>query len=299
MDYEPDAGAAEVKFGRTVDVAAFAAMLLAPVAALAAPKPTVLEPISPWNVDWQDNSCQLVRKFGPPNDPTLLVVRQLNLSNALEFTVSGAAIKGVVQAKPVSIDYGVGKPRTVRSPQLATNSLYGASIIVQERFAPGPAGKDEGLRGPDPSFERRVERIGMAASGLDLVLKTGRMGAPLQALHNCVNDLFSSWGIDTDMARNQVKEPRIHDGVALARAIQKGYPPALDQAGKSARVLFLLVVDVGGGVTDCHILQTTEEGLNGHVCREASKARFAPARGEDGQPVTWYYTATVVYKFTG
>lgn len=53
-------------------LAALSLLMSGGSAASAADKPVVLKPITTWNVNWGDSSCDLIRKFGPVDKPTML-----------------------------------------------------------------------------------------------------------------------------------------------------------------------------------------------------------------------------------
>lgn len=255
----------------------------------------VLQPASSWNVSWDDASCQLVRKFGSASDPMLFMLRQWSLDGPFELTVSGKPIETVTWGKSVQIDYGVGAPRIVGISRSGMNSLYGASLLVGVRFAPGTSEDDQEKLAPDLTFENEIRQIAISTSGLDLLLKTGKMGGPLNALRKCTNDLFVRWGVDPANGLYLAKMPKMIDAYALAKVMQQAYPPALARAERGGRVSFVAIIDASGTVTGCHVTQSTEQSLNDRVCQAVLKARFDPARDKNGKAIAWYYYSAAVY----
>ncbi|HEU0015253.1 MAG TPA: energy transducer TonB [Longimicrobium sp.] len=70
----------------------------------------------------------------------------------------------------------------------------------------------------------------------------------------------------------------------LIRALERGYPPDMRDAGVEATVVALFRVDAGGRVTNVAIAQSSHPAFNGPTLRAVQVLRFRPTR-VDGKAV--------------
>ena len=127
-----------------------------------------------------------------------------------------------------------------------------------------------------------------------LVLKTGSLSKPFEALTTCVDNLVKSWGLDPAIVKTQTRgaTPESDPGNWIRSS---DYPQGMLMLRQPAIVNFLLNVDANGAVTKCTIQETTyPKAFDDAVCNAVTKrARFKPALDANGQAVASYWQRTV------
>lgn len=71
---------------------------------------TVLKPISPWNVEWRDETCTLSRAVGTNEDPVILRMERFAPGDGFQLVVVGKALETARDGRALTIAYGNGKP---------------------------------------------------------------------------------------------------------------------------------------------------------------------------------------------
>lgn len=272
-----------------------ATLLAFPSTAFSEEEQIILQPTSIWNVTKEENSCLLVRQFGAPGQKTLLSIRQPTLDDWLDLSIAGKAIERVEWNKVVQLDYGIEPPVTIKDPRSAMNSVYGPAMILRARI--GTEAIEDHASNPEQVVDHQqdVEQIGILNPGINLLLKTGKMARPLQALRKCVDDMFLGWGVEPSRLRMLSQPPKMKSPMAFAKALYGSHPPETTSKSKSEKVTFLVVLDAQGVVTHCKVIQTTDQRFNDWACNGASAAAFEPARDENGTAVPWYYVSAAIY----
>ena len=81
-------------------------------------------------------------------------------------------------------------------------------------------------------------------------------------------------------------------------ATSDDYPPAARRARMEGEVDFLLTVGPDGAIVDCRIVRSSgHQELDQRTCSLLrQRAKFAPARGADGETVTGYYLNRLRWK---
>ena len=176
-------------------------LCLASTSATAAPREVRrLKPISAWQVDYADESCQLARTFGEGKQKVMLILYQLAPGDWFKLTLVGSSLKPE--------KFGSPKARMQFGPNEAASEitvLEGESgpdriLIIEgtERLAPlsdsekkAKASADkEGTfyRVPSIGLEREKAAAWLAFENImkfDLVLETGPMDAPMTIMRDC------------------------------------------------------------------------------------------------------------------
>ena len=83
---------------------------------------------------------------------------------------------------------------------------------------------------------------------------------------------------------------------AVARALQRYYPPLLRDAGVGGEVLIWFYVDEEGKVTKTALKKSSgEKALDNAALKVADLLQFAPAR-KDGQPIAAWIDLPIAFR---
>lgn len=264
--------------------------------------PLRLTPSSPWVVNYADETCELVRKFGAGGDEVTLIMRAGEPGGRFLISAIGQPL---ATADPVlTIFVNLGDVEQVHIPFFAVKNAVGVpGIEGLSLLSVGPVPNPRetvpriglpGVLAADPANEQRMNYLALqSALKKDLVMETGSMGEPLAALRACTEELITHWGLDLERQRTLSRRP-------TPRSNPETWISPNDYPGGARRnglVRFRLIVDEKGKVADCAIQSATQpKHFAQTVCSRLSRrARFEPALDSSGQPIRSYYTGSVTF----
>lgn len=152
-------------------------------------------------------------------------------------------------------------------------------------------------RSPAVTPEQEAAITGWELSGKFLphgMLETGSMRNVMATVRACTDQLLGEWGLD--VARHKGlsvrAQPITSPGTWMT---DNDYLRHLAERGMRGIVNFRLMIDAEGGVTACHIQQSTRPAeFDQAVCKGLTRrAKFKPARDADGQPMPSFYRNSV------
>jgi TonB family protein len=273
-----------------------------------------LKPVSQWQVDYADESCQLARAFGQGNQKVILILYQLAPGDWFKLTLIGSSLKpaefarqkGRLQFGPIEAESEI----TVVEGESGPDRL----LIIEgtERLAPlsdeeKKANASADRRGtyhrvPPIGLEREKAATWFALENImkfDLVLETGPMDAAMTIMRDCTWNLVESWGLDVaqQMALQRMGYPKGDRTWFNA----DDYPKSMVASNKEGIVNFRLMIDPTGKPDSCHIqVSTRPKAFDDVVCRGMMKrARFHPALDAEGKPVRSFYQNTIRFYLEG
>ena len=280
-----------------------------PIASQAATKkqPLRLKQTSQWNVDYADERCRLIRKFGEGKEQVFLIFDQFG---------PGEYFRMIIAGKPVESSYTEGRVTYQFGPDEAEQDMgfyqgdlgENPALIYKgrARFAPpsqaeqaliDKAKKDEWIELAPVSPERMDAIRTLTISKplrRNVILETGAMQKPMHAMGACIDSLMASWGIDIERHK-KLTRPVTPLTTPDSWVTSRDYPEKMLDARQSAIVEFRLSVDADGKPTGCFIQLTTRPAeFDKAVCRALMKrAQFTPALDEDAKPLSSYYRNTI------
>ena len=253
----------------------------------------VLAAADSWVVDYADDHCSLIRRFGPSDAPVLFRMRQFGPDQYAEFTIMGE-----------DLDFELDEPvdaRFVPTVLLRTNDRAykirfpnGDGILFDASFHIRDANGDGDSKQDSPSdAERKAAAAAIKQFELRGVLKepialsTGAMDEPISALRMCIDDLYRSWGVDLAALEGASRRARAIDKERWARKLLFSYPESALLRGLSGSVPLTLVINEEGRVEHCIAqLPYKDETLEEAACRGMIRySRFDPALDSSGQPI--------------
>ena len=300
--------------GKTAAAFCASAILLSlPVSGRAA-DPTVLEPASPWNVDYANDRCRLLRLFGPEGSRTALLIEQLEPSEDFDFTVAGPPFRQFRERTDVRLQFGPNLAAFDRKFQAGSFGEYDSAMsfgTINADLSNRLQTKLDGLGvTPDQTADvaatnkelaqaqgAQIDWIELRQATQRVKLRTGSLEGVFAALNTCTENLLQSWGVDSADFASVATDAVLKNGEDVARRIQRDYPRAALAQGRMANFRLRLFIDPVGNVTDCRMLELSDgEGFDDTPCRIMLKhARFDPALDDQGNAVADYDMVTLRY----
>ena len=283
---------------------------------IAAAKPKPYPPLNPWNVDYADDSCALRRAFGDADSRVLLEIRQFQPGDYLTMTVASKIFRSAASTnnrfipdlKAHKLNIHVRfvpdlKPHEVSSmiPLEYPSGLVG--FVWSDRFTPKSNSDDRmAIIAVDQKYQgaRESEIQGIELSGITppVLLVTGEMHQPMEAMRKCLDELLTHWGIDAASQHTLTRAATPLDQGQWVSIIQAEYPSAMLNQSKSGIVRVRMIVGPDGRAQSCHIqVPSQDSSFEKTACAGMIKAsRFTPALDAAGKSTTSYFTASIIYK---
>jgi TonB family protein len=249
--------------------------------ALAAP--TIRQPTGNWVVNFDDAQCVASRNFGTKEDPLFLALKAPALGDVVQVAVMRSGRGGIPQQLDGSVAFGSRKP--VSTSVLAFTS--GASR--QRVFTVNLAKTDFAAAGTATTMFVR------GADQLNETFSLDKIDSLMKVMEECVADLRQVWNVSASQeASPNLKQRATIDHIGRLFS----YPDVAARREQQGSVRFVLLIDEGGRVADCTVVETSGvAALDAQSCSTVKdKARFTPAIGNDGKPAKDSYTRRVSWR---
>ncbi|MCT2401633.1 energy transducer TonB [Novosphingobium mangrovi (ex Huang et al. 2023)] len=296
-------GIAAVKTNWLFNLAMCLGLSLFPTVSLAAPKEYVLAPQSKWVVDWSQDNCTLVRDFGSKEHPFLFGLQTYAPGYSFQVTLAGKEATALRGSSALTVAFGRGTPVSIRGRQAGTTDIYGPALTFTARIADTVRDDSEpeeitARSYPDLEMEKRIDHVTVESPSTRVVLQTGSMSSPMNAIRKCTDDLMRQLGLDTEVLHNLSQPVRPINGAVWARIIQSEFPVELAMQQRDARVILRVVVDAQGSPTRCDAFQRlSNTDFNDRACSIIMHlAKFEPAQDENGVPTPSIYSQNIIYR---
>ena len=261
-----------------------------------------LNPSSPWNMHYAEDSCVLARSFGEDKQRIVLRFERTAPGNPFSLTMIGPPLRAASNQTEIRIIFG---PRGQADKREQAPSGFAGDkekvplVIVESTSLLGPmTTRTLASVALSPEAEQATDSLLIDHRPAKSVyrLKLGPMGAPMKAMRACTDELLGHWGLDPVVQRNlrSLPEPLTNPGGWLR---PDDYPKEALGAGKSAVIRFRLTVSETGKASGCAI----QSGTRGPDFEKITcsllirRASFKPARDQTSNPVASYYTSTVTW----
>jgi Gram-negative bacterial TonB protein C-terminal len=281
-----------------------------PSFAQAAKEPLSLKPSSAWHVDYADDRCRLARQFGEGEEQVFAFFDRYGPTEYFRLTVAGKPVKTSAEKAEVSVQFGPSEAeqkilffngKLGKQPALIFAGSMRIAPATASEFAAATKSDDDDWIDFAPISEARQKAIRYLTVGKPLrravTLETGSMRAPLVALDKCIDNLMTTWGIDTEKHKTLTRktQPQQSPGKWV---VSSDYPLNMLASGQPAIVEFRLSVGADGVPSACYIQSTTRpKEFDDAVCKSVMRrARFDPALDAEGKPLASYYRNTVRFQ---
>lgn len=288
---------------------ALAATALAAVPAMPAAAEE-LDPSSDWSLDYADDSCALRRSFGEGEGRVWLEIRQLAPSTAARVTVAAADFtksrrKAALDRAPILRFLPAG---TAVQYGLQAFGEYGDGLQALAVYAliipPSPNG--------DPAAPPRLVVNGRTYLGhssrsdaielsgafeRDVVLKTGDLQKPFDAMNACLDDLGRHWDLASAQGVALSQTPLPRNQVNWAEPIMERFPRDLLRFADEVTIRARVIVSADGKAEQCRIIEpVVDADYEQRTCGVIlADGEYEPARDVAGQPVRELYIQNIVY----
>lgn len=269
----------------------------------AAPAPVVLEPASPWNIRYDEDSCRLSKMFGEGKTETAFFIERYEPSASMFIVVAGKPLKWALRSEKMHAAFSPDGPDADITYTLGNLGKLEPAIMAT--LEPHQDSNEESavrtFTDYDTIDEKQfsdVDTLTLHMPGKrNLVLKLGDMSAAMASLRKCTRELVTHWGIDVEKHDHLTR--RVSPTSSPGKWIDSADYPAMARfAGKQGLVQFRLNVDAQGRATACHIQKATKpDEFADTVCRAMMEnAHFEPALDANGQPIASYFRSAVRFK---
>lgn len=254
-----------------------------------------LSPTSKWVVNYAEDTCKLVREFGAGDQKVTLLLEQFVPGQWFKMSLVGDSIVPVSNIRPIeaSLRFGpheqeievAGIPATIGTTRafLVGSMLRLAAPTEADKRAIKAAEKRRDYLFELPPIGRAREQ---AATSLEitrllrfnLVLDTGAMAKPLEALRECSWDTVKSWGLPVDQQKSLSRKVVPTTGPQRWFS-SSDYPGKMVRGGFEGIVNFRVIVDEAGRPVSCHIQSSTQpKEFDDAVCKQLmARGKFHPA----------------------
>jgi hypothetical protein len=276
-------------------------------AAAAKPRIRELNPTTPWNVHYEEETCKLRRGFaGGDGDQLGLDLTKLTGGDGFQLALIGFPARSLSGASKLKIQFGTlaeqaiensnGKLTVGNFPAVLVN-LPGIKPIDRAAYE---RAAEQNAPQPDlvtPSEEAGSDSIIIRSPDTTLLLRTGSLGKPFAAWRTCVDDLVRSWGVDPSV----IKTPARPVGNPGKWLTDSDYPLHALAEYKGGLVNFRLSVDLLGKPSQCSVQRAVNESLFAKTTCEIlmKRANFSPALDAEGRPVPGFFISSVRFQIGG
>lgn len=285
-----------------------AAALLSPLTAQARDETSVFRPSGNWTADYGDDYCRLIRTFTDGRRELSLALERFQPGARVRLIVVGEGMRPFRGADLIGYQFqggGSGQAGFARS-ETADGKAYVSLDSVTLAQPAAFISRATDAAASSPMYSRADEQAAARAitgfvlnEGLvsPVRVETGSLGAPIEALQACADDLLTVWGLDAEKHRTMSAMPILNpipDGVLPRGAVPLGESYRLRGGGLQTLELVdsganqvRLLVGADGAVTDCAIISPSlAQTVNDQICSLATqRASFQPARDLAGQPM--------------
>lgn len=266
---------------------------------------TVYEPASNWMLDYNDVRCRAARLFGSKEEPTLLILDQMEPSSRFSWMIAGEALDYLGSNKRLKVRFGDKHPEFLLDAGLILNlepygKAFRGSGTNRDTIHRSNSGTDEtsALAQLDTVEGAGIEWIDFSRGNRRVRLETGNLDQIYAEMNKCVEDLVRHWGVDPAIQHTVVVKPKLQNFVAVAQKIQRHYPSRAMASGEQTDLHFRVTIGADGGVTSCKLTNlTATEKFGEKVCEIIEEhALFEPAFNQAGVGVPSYYTGRIAYR---
>ena len=273
--------------------------------------PLVQQPSTNWQIDYGEDKCTLARAFGEGDDLTYFLLSMYAPGDGPSISVRRKERTRTSQA--IRAQFGPGLE--LNTLDMALHARFGDdfqgvlfklgaySLLGANRRSPQGGEAEEADATPKTDLPGEATRINdltefhlEGAFKDDLVLELGPMGAPMDAMNACLDELVYHWGVDAEAQKSLTRKlaPANYPGDWMKA---QDYPKAMLRKGYPGVVYFRLIVDADGKPTECAVQETSQPDKFAEVTcdRMMKRAKFIPALDADGKPIPSYYNNSVSF----
>ncbi|GGD53626.1 hypothetical protein GRI62_04655 [Erythrobacter arachoides] len=257
-----------------------------------------LQPSTPWNVDYAQNSCAIMRGFGPDDQRVLFELRQFVPGGPYRLMVASEHL-GSARGDPV-VTMTPGETRPLSDARrLRANGMRGVAATLRTSSEPALPDETGELVQVEDAINVEATRAMTFHDTFDrdVALALGDLAPAMEAMRVCLDDLVTELGFDPTALRNVAQAAAPLDQARWAREVSQHFPTAALRAGRDARITASTIVNPQGRIVRCAATNALgDEDFEAVACAAMMEyARLTPALDTAGEPTFGSYTVTIVY----
>lgn len=272
--------------------------IVSPPAWAAAPAPISLARDGPWVANFDDDSCQLLGRFGTGKSAIVAIFTRYQPSTNFNLALQGESLDREGSSSLVKLAFGPGLPEQKALATLGT--LSGKPLMIfnamrLDRWTRSPKQRDEVPPEIYPEQEAAISTLTVQLGGKrNYRLELGSMGKPMATMRTCMDGLLKHWGYDPLVLAAQTR-PVTPIGSPGDWVTTSDYPSKAVMGGYNGLIQFRLDLDATGKILGCHILaRTNPDEFADAACRALTRrARFEPALDAAGKPMKSFYINSI------
>ena len=249
---------------------------------------------SKWDINYSDDSCQLIRTFGIGAQQVFLRLVREQPGDSFSLELIGHLLQTTKSEIPVELTFGLdGTPFKSKGVAMTlSNAELPLVRFPRLRFDQATlAEQSEPIPPVTLARETAVTAIAFKRfGGKRYRLDTGSMGPPMAAMRTCTDDLIKTWGYDPAI-QSRLRQRAIPTASPATWFHEGDFPNKAMIAGHDGLVRFRLDVDAAGIPQGCRALyRTSPDEFTEQTCKLLiQRARFLPALDSTGRPVKSFY----------
>jgi len=298
-----------MKMPRVIFSSAMAAVLV-PHAPVHAQKALVLEPSSPWAVDYAEERCSLVRVFGDEKQSFSLRIDAYSPKNQFR-TLMVSNLIPAINTTVIKFERSFSPDTQERDGVEGITGIIGDKRAVSSGIHFEPVDRpfvddtELGESAAPTAVKAYIESVAEFEAAVKSItvdfpkrgpieLKTGSMAKPLQSLRTCTDDLVKTWGLDAARYHGQTRSAGLAPGEM--ERIKLSYPTFMLEDGISAYVPLRVMVDENGDATKCVVqVEVGSEKFRQSICNIFMR-RYSPALDSAGKPVASVFQTSIQFQ---
>lgn len=284
-------------------LAPLACVFASPVQAADDAAPVVLEPSSPWNVDFGEDKCRLARTFGEEGNSHVLFFEQDAPGATFGFTAAGPHFEQF-DTSNVTTHFGEYPPVEIALNFLGANEGFGAAIIYPSLwFAPDdlkevePGTSHHSLPQIDLKQAATINSVSIRQGNREVVFMTGELSEATNVLNQCAQDLLNIWGLELDSHRTATRLPFAISKERMIHTVFSAIAEKIPRSTKQGTVRLRLIVDESGRVVECRqTYATMTHSFENAACKVLKRVRYKPALDKEGKPMRSYDITNITFR---
>lgn len=265
------------------------------VAAVSAATPAIAAPVAtptaPWQASSEGGVCRVQRSFDVGGKSHLLILEQNAPAPAVGIALAGPSLAGLNADAPLRVRFAQSHAGFDKKARIEPNAQYGQAAILQEVWLDQSKPDAAAGRGRiDTATAQGVEGITVTQGNGGVTFATGPLTEAASALNDCTAQIMRSWGFDPAQQYGLQRAAAPVDTDRLMKQIRLAYTRPALRSLQQGTIDLVVFTDAAGKATDCRMLVATGYAeLDKAMCATATKERFSPALGADGQETASYW----------
>ena len=169
-------------------------------------------PSTDWALDYGEDYCRLMRGFSNGEDELTLALDRIQPGPVVRMMVSGSVLSTGRRARSMGVRFDADNDAR-QVPILKADGangtavynlgdLYVAPVAASRTREDQRALRSRYSRTEEAAFGKSIESISFEGIADPIVLDTGELGGPVEALQACADELVTYWELDIDKRRN-------------------------------------------------------------------------------------------------